>query len=294
MRVSIVTPSYQQCSFIERTLQSVARQRHPELEHIVIDGGSTDGTREILERWSDRIIWRSECDRGQTFAINAGLARATGDILGYLNSDDVLYDGAIEEVARTFDDDPSADVVYGRADLIDANDRILAEYPTEEWSIERLKEVCFLCQPAVFFRRRVLELGTFDPAFDHCMDYEYWLRLALEGARFVHVSRKLAASRVHPGTKTVRATETVHREINDMLKKHVGSVPESWLTNYAYSLLDARGERRVEQRAYLAKIALLTIGAAFRWNGGPSLPLLKSLAGTVVRRRSVVPHRGVA
>jgi len=298
VRISIVTPSYQQGHFIERTLQSVAVQNRGalrgEIQHIVVDGGSTDGTQGILARWSDRVTWSSERDSGQTAAINAGLSRATAEILGYLNSDDIYYDGAIEAALEAFDRNPSADVVYGRADIIDTDDHVLADYPTEEWSLERLKEMCFLCQPAVFFRRRILDRGMFDPAFDHCMDYEFWLRAALHGARFVHVPRKLAASRTHAATKTVRATEKVHREINDMLKKHVGAVPESWLTNYAYSMLDARGEHRAETRGYLANVAILTIGAALRWNGRASIPLLRTLAGNIVRGTGVIPQRGAS
>src|SRR6185295_4006787 len=125
-------------------------------------------------------------------------------ILAYLNSDDVYYDGAVGAALEAFRRDPSADVVYGDADFIDADDRVIGRYPTEEWSLERLKLVCFLCQPAVFFRRRVLdELGPFDARFQHCMDYEYWLRLGIRGRRFRHIPVRLAASRVHGSTKTL-------------------------------------------------------------------------------------------
>ncbi|HWW63050.1 MAG TPA: glycosyltransferase family 2 protein, partial [Thermoanaerobaculia bacterium] len=206
--VSIVTPSFQQGRFIERTLESVARQDEGTLrgriEHIVMDGGSTDGTLHVLERWRNRLSFSSGPDSGQTAAINAGMALARGEILGYLNSDDIYYTGAIAAAVAAFDENPAADVVYGDADHIDADDRVIAPYPTEEWSLERLKLVCFLCQPAVFFRRRVLErFGPFDPRLHHCMDYEYWLRLGRGGARFMHFPVKLAASRLHAATKTL-------------------------------------------------------------------------------------------
>lgn len=293
MLVSIVTPSYQQGRFIEGTLESVWRQRQtmPDLaiEHIVMDGGSTDGTVEILERWRDRITFSTGPDGGQTTAINAGIAAARGEILAYLNSDDIYYDNAVAAAAVAFEADPSADVVYGNADVIDAGGRVLRAYPTESWSLERLKLVCFPCQPAVFFRRRVVErFGLFDPRFDHCMDYEYWLRLGLSGVRFVHVPQKLAASRLHAAAKTLRATRVAHTEINDMLCEHLGRVPDNWLWNYAHAVLDGEGVARSETRDYLARVALLTIRAAFRWNGFPSTSLLRTLASGVVRGSAIV------
>jgi glycosyltransferase involved in cell wall biosynthesis len=296
MLVSIVTPSYQQGSFIERTLQSVWRQRRGNLagdiEHIVMDGGSTDGTVPILERWRGRISYKTGPDEGQSAAINAGMAMARGEILAYLNSDDVYYDGAIAAAVAAFEADPSADIVYGDGDCIDCNDRVIARYPTEEWSPERLKVVCFLCQPAVFFRRRVLEQsGHFDARLNHCMDYEYWLRLAERGLRFVHLPVKLAASRFHLATKTLGSPQAVHTEINDMLKEHIGMIPDTWLSNYAYAVLDEHGLPRATSRDYLARVAMLSVKAAFRWNGLPSISLLRMLASSLLRGSSLVPRR---
>ena len=296
MLVSIVTPSFQQGSFIERTLESVQRQRAGrlagEIEHLVMDGGSTDGTVAILERWRDRITFRSGPDAGQTSAINAGLALARGEILAYLNSDDIYCDGAVAAAVAAFERDPSADVVYGDAIHIDADDRIVGSYPTEAWSLERLQLVCFLCQPAVFFRRRVVEQhGPFDPTLDYCMDYEYWLRLGQRGARFVQLPLRLAASRLHPETKTHRSTADVHAEINAMLRRRIGVVPDNWLSNYAHALLDARGVPRSTSASYRARIALLSIGAALRWNGHPSLALLRTIASSFVRGSATFPRQ---
>jgi glycosyltransferase involved in cell wall biosynthesis len=296
--VSIVTPSYQQGRFIERTLESVRRQRQGALsgaiEHIVMDGGSTDGTVEILERWRDHIAFSTGPDNGQTAAINAGLAQARGEIFAYLNSDDVYYDGAIAAAVAAFENDPAADIVYGDADHIDAHDCFIGKYPTEEWSVERLKLVCFLCQPAVFFRRRVFEeAGPFDAAFDHCMDYEYWLRLGLLERKFVHIPVKLAASRLHAATKTLGSPREVHTEINDMLKSRIGTVPDNWLSNYAYAVLDAQGIARNPSRKYLLRVAALTTGAAFKWNGFPSFSLLKTLASSFVHRSPYLTHEAV-
>ncbi len=184
------------------------------------------------------------------------------------------------------------DVVYGDADFIDCDDRFIARYPTEEWSLERLKLVCFLCQPAVFFRRRVLErFGPFNANLHYCMDYEYWLRLAARGVRFLHIPVTLAASRIHPATKTLSAPLSVHTEINDMLKEYVGTIPDSWFSNYAYAVLDDRGVARNVSRDYLARVAVLAVGAAFRWNGVPSVSLLRMLASSLLRGSSTVPPR---
>jgi glycosyltransferase involved in cell wall biosynthesis len=299
MLVSVVTPSYQQGRFIERTLESVRRQRGDDfdgtIEHIVMDGGSTDETLAILERWESAISFRSERDGGQTAAINAGMALAGGEILAYLNSDDVYYDGAIAAAVEAFELDPTADVVYGTADHIDAEDRVLGPYPTEEWSLERLKSVCFLCQPAVFFRRRVLEeAGFFDARLNNCMDYEYWLRLGLRGLRFVHIPVKLAASRLHPANKTLGSPREVHTEINDMLRERIGRIPDCWLSNYAHAVLDARGVERRSDRGYLARVALLSLGAAVRWNRIPSISLLRWLASSLIYGYSLVqPSIGI-
>lgn len=292
--VSIITPSYQQGRFIERTLESVSQQSEGRLagaiEHIVMDGGSTDGTVPILERWRDRLRFSTGPDGGQTAAINAGMAMARGEILAYLNSDDVYYPGAVAAAVAELERDPTVDVVYGDADRIDAEDRVIGPYPTEEWSLDRLKLACFLCQPAVFFRRGVLaQFGPFDARFDHCMDYEYWLRLGLRGARFSHLPLRLSASRVHADTKTLRAPEQVHTEINHMLREHLGTIPDNWLSNYAHAVLDGRGVARGTDASYLLRVALLSIGAAFRWNGFPSISLLRMVMSWLLHRSNPAP-----
>lgn len=240
MKFTIVTPSFNQAAFIGRTLASVASQPGVEVEHRVYDGGSTDGTVAILERQGGRIRWVSERDSGQADAVNRGLREAAGELIGWLNSDDVYGPGALAAVARHFEAHPEVDVVYGAADHIDAEDRVLEPYPVEPWNPERLKERSFICQPAAFFRRRVVERhGLLDARLRYCMDYEYWLRLARGGARFLHVPEKLAASRLHRATKTLGERVAVHEEINDMLKRTLGRVPRRWLVNYAYAAADA-------------------------------------------------------
>jgi len=265
---SVVTPSFNQVAFIERTIRSVLEQDVPQLEYVVMDGGSNDGTVEILERYADRLSYRSERDRGQSDAVNKGIALTSGDLIGWLNSDDTYYPGTLEAVRNYFASHPDVDVVYGHADHIDEQDRVLQPYACEPWDPQRLRDVCFLCQPAVFFRRRVVErYGLLDATLDYCMDYEFWIRLAAAGARFAYLPRRLAGSRTYAWTKTMGHRVDVHLEINSMLKRRLGSVPDRWLSNYAHVILEDRGvDRARHPLRTTALLAVITWAASLRWN----------------------------
>ncbi|MGC9453701.1 MAG: glycosyltransferase family 2 protein [Phycisphaerae bacterium] len=266
--VSIVTPSLNQGRFLERAIRSVLDQEGVEVEHFVADGGSTDESPDILRRYRGSVRWVSEPDSGQSSAVNRGLAATGGEIIGWLNSDDVYYPAAVESAVAALQADEEIDVVYGRANWIDQSDAVMAEYPTEPWDPERLMETCFICQPAVFFRRRVLErFGLLDESLQYCMDYEYWLRLARGGARFAYIDEVLAGSRLHPDTKTLSRRLEVHSEICRMFRERFGRVPGAWLLGYGKAVAASAGLGPDRPAAYVARTIWASMKAAVRYNG---------------------------
>jgi len=283
--VSIITPSFNQGQFIERTIRSVANQTGAAIEHVIFDGGSTDNTIEILKRFSSQVRWVSEKDNGQADAVNKGLLKTNGDIIGWLNSDDIYYEGTIACIADYLRKNPEIDAVYGMADYIDLEDRVIGAYPTEPWNFERLTENCFICQPALFLRRHVVEQhGLLDPSLYYCMDYEYWLRLGKEGVRFTYFPQKLAGSRLYAGNKTMLDRVKVHLEIHDMLKKKLGRVPDSWLFGYANAGLERRvGGQRSIWTALEIRVRFLL--ASLQWNHGISLNKMKDIKKRGEHRR---------
>jgi glycosyltransferase involved in cell wall biosynthesis len=277
MKVSVITPAYNQGQFIERTLQSVASQTGAEIEHVVFDGGSTDNTIDVLKRFSPPVRWVSEQDAGQAHAVNKGIRATDGEIIGWLNSDDIYYPGAIARVVACFEANPEIDVVYGRADHIDLNDCAFEPYPTARWNFEHLLETCIICQPALFFRRRLVhEYGLLDESLNYCMDYEYWLRLGKAGVRFAYLEEKLAGSRLYAQNKTLSARVKVHKEINDMFKQRFARVPDRWLSNYAQIVVEQRLSREGNPRMFAIQAGVISFFSALRWNRRVSAGMCKT------------------
>ena len=200
--VSIVTPSYNQASFLEQTMRSVLDQEYPRLEYFVADGGSSDGSVEVIKKYADRLAWWvSEKDRGQADAIRKGLGRANGEIVAWLNSDDYYLPGAVSSAVKTFQQHPDAVLVYGDMLAVDGGGQTLNLLKYGQLSLEDL--LCFqiIGQPAVFFRREAYEqAGGLDITFHYMLDHHLWIRLARQG-RLVHVPQTWAAARFHPQAK---------------------------------------------------------------------------------------------
>ena len=202
--ISVVTPSFNQAAFIEDTLRSVLAQDYANTEYLVIDGGSTDGSVEIIRRYASRIsYWVSEKDRGQSHAINKGFARARGDVLAWLNSDDTYLPGTLSSVARCFAERPDVDLVYGDYIYIDPEGRTLFRRRLfDSMSYETLLYHDYLGQPAVFFRRSLLDkVGPVDEQLYYHMDWDLFLRM-WKVCQPLHLRAPLATSRLVPTAKS--------------------------------------------------------------------------------------------
>jgi GT2 family glycosyltransferase len=206
--ISIVTPSYQHGRFIERTLLSILDQRYPALEYFVQDGGSTDGTLEILQRYEGKLAgWASEGDNGQADAINRAFERTTGEIMGWLNSDDLLLPGSLAYVAGYFAVHPEVDVVYGNRVLIDDRDGQIGAWVLPPHDDLALTLADYVPQETLFWRRRAWEAagGTLDIGFGYALDWDLLLRFRDAGATMVRLPRFIGAFRIHDDQKTSAA-----------------------------------------------------------------------------------------
>ncbi len=294
--ISIITPSFNQGRFVERTIESVLGQDVPGLEYVVMDGGSTDQTVQILRRYHGRLRWTSGRDGGHSDAINKGIAATSGEIVGWLNSDDIYFPGALQCVVAYFAEHPEAQVVYGDAQHIDADDRFIEQYPTEPWDFERFKEICFISQPATFLRRQVvLDNGPLDTSLRYCMDYEYWFRLAGRGVRFTYLPRLLAATRLHDEAATLSQRIACHVATNDITRQHLGRTPDKWIFNYAHAVVERDGPHEAGKPWSTYALTAVSLYAAMRWNRRVSPSMLQTLgrwlAADTVRAMSQVGRR---
>ncbi len=279
-RISIITPSFQQASFIGETIDSVLSQGYPNFEYIIIDGGSTDGSVEIIKKYEKHLaFWVSEKDRGQTHAINKGLQRASGSILAYLNSDDYYLPGALERVAKAFLTDPGLDLVHGRCRIVDEAGNKTGEH---FGSIDRFEQIIDLwgvwwnrrqfVQPEVFWSRRIMErVGPFREDLYFVMDYDYWTRILRAGGKVGGIDAEVACFRRTPEQKSSRSAE-VADELLGVVRPWLwdNSAPIPWQKRVALQgkwLFDAvfrkeaarsagRGESRLTRWLRLAALSL--------------------------------------
>lgn len=292
MKISIVTPSYNQGKFIERTIKSVLDQKgnNYDFEYIVFDGGSDDETIEILNKYNQELRWVSEKDRGQGDAVNKGIIATTGDIIGWINSDDIYYPQAVVRIMDFFEKHPEVDVVYGNANHIDQDDRFLEAYPSEQWDFSRMMDTCIICQPAAFFRRSVVDrFGLIDANLRYCMDYEFWLRLGKMGAKFQHIPDLLAGSRMYQENKTLGARVKVHKEINDMFRQTFHKVPDKWIMNYAHAKVENYLNRTRMPNIFIISLLITTLLSSLHWNRVIS----KSLRGYLFQWLNIIWRKTV-
>lgn len=240
--VSVITPSFNTGRYIEQAIKSVSVQDYENIEHIIADGGSTDNTLEILQKYNGEIIWRSEQDKGQGDAFNKGVSMAQGEIIGWLDADDTYFTrDVVSKVVEIFQNS-DADVVYGDCVVIDEHNRILRVHLTPSFSRARLERFDYILMPAVFFRRKVLKhIGMVDTSLKCIVDYDLWLS-ASRYFRFVHVPKILGAYRQHKSSITVTQRDRMREETDRLKKKHgLPSSGSSMSDKVILGLLKLRG-----------------------------------------------------
>jgi glycosyltransferase involved in cell wall biosynthesis len=233
-KISIVTPSFNQGQYLDETILSVLGQNYPNIEYIIIDGGSTDDSVKIIRKYEKYLkYWVSEPDKGQSHAINKGFALATGEILGWLNSDDVYYPGTLQHVANL--DWEKTDFCYGKGMWTSRCGKDICLYPTFKPSKYSLYFTCTLCQPTVFFKKTVItELGEFSQDYNCVFDYEYWMRAIFMAKVFRYIPILLAKSRMYPQNKSLSCQNTVDLEIAVLIQKYYAHEKLSPITKFFY------------------------------------------------------------
>lgn len=241
--VSIVTPCFNAARFIERTIQSVLTQDYPRVEYIVMDGGSTDGTQLVLERFGARLQYVSAPDGGAADAINRGFLKSRGSIFAWLSADDTYLPGAISAAVCHLTAAPNPSVVYGEGLWTDEDDAVLGRYPTvRPYDAAGFERECFICQPASFMRREAFEaVGMLDPNLHFSFDYDLWIRLSRIGL-FAALPETLATSRMHRRNKSLGQRLPVFKETMRVMRRHFGYVPVNWVYGYLSFLRDGKDQ----------------------------------------------------
>lgn len=225
MRVTIMTPSYNQAQFLEQTIRSVLDQDYQDIEYIIIDGKSTDGSLEIIQKYADRLAWWvSEPDRGQTDALNKGFSHATGELLAWINSDDTYTPGAIGEAVKFFEAHQNAALIYGDANYINEAGQVVGRFPAAATDYRLLRRgYVHIPQQASFFRADLWrQVGPLDPSFFFAMDYDLWVRLAARAPLIYH-PRVWANFRLHGDSKTLAANDRCWPEMIRVHRRDGGS-----------------------------------------------------------------------
>jgi glycosyltransferase involved in cell wall biosynthesis len=217
--VSIVTPSYNQALYLEATLQSVFKQDYPFLEYLVVDGASTDGSQQIIQTYAHQLAWWvSEPDRGQAEAINKGFRKSRGEIVAWLNSDDLYLPGAVSQAVDLFESHPEVGLIFGDAVSADGQGTLLNNLRFTDQVLSDFLQFKMICQPAVFMRREALErVGYLDESYHFFLDHQLWIRFARE-TNLMHFPRYWAVSRYHPGAKNVTMASRIGDEVQRILE----------------------------------------------------------------------------
>jgi glycosyltransferase involved in cell wall biosynthesis len=240
--VSIVTPSYNMARYLPETVESVLSQDYPSIEYIVVDGGSTDATMEILQKYERRLRCLKGTDKGPSDAAHRGFRDARGEIFAWLNADDTYLPGAVRTGVEYLQAHPEIDVVYGEGYWIDETGGRIGRYPSQPFDVRMLARDCFICQPASFMRACSYRRCELDPDVNRSFDYDLWIRMAKQGLRFASIPDYLANSRVHGGSKTIYERDAVFQASMRLLQRHYGYVPFPWIFGYTAYRMDGRDQ----------------------------------------------------
>jgi glycosyltransferase involved in cell wall biosynthesis len=268
--VSVVTPSFNQADYLEDTIKSVLAQDYPAIEYLIVDGGSTDGSQDIIHKYTSELSWWvSEPDEGQASAINKGMANARGEIVAWLNSDDLYLPGAVSRAVAEFQLHPQLGLVFGNAVTIDADGCPIKELVFPNWQLEDLVGFRIICQPAVFIAHELYEqVGGLDLNYHFMLDHHLWIRIACQ-AHIEHIASMLAAARHHEAAKNVSQAADFGRETLEVME---------WMrTQPELASLMAANQRRVNAGAY-------RLNARYLMDGGQYTPALKSYAKAFINQ----------
>lgn len=230
-KISIVTPSFNQHKYIEETIRSVLLQGYPDLEYIIVDGGSTDKSVDIIKKYAKYLkYWVSEKDKGQSDAINKGIQKATGEIVGWLNSDDMYFPGALVAMGKAFQKYPDADLIYGAGAKTDERGNIIKKVVARPFEKKRIKRLLFFLQPSMLFKRDIfLKLGGLNIESHYVMDWELLLEMAQVG-KIYSINNPVGMLRRHEGTKTGIPKWNIAREIAGVGRKYNGIFDINYLS----------------------------------------------------------------
>lgn len=269
--VTIVTPCLNMESYIAATIESVLSQDYSNIQYILVDGGSTDRTTEVIcsyvAQYPDRMRLIVEPDGGVAEALEKGLAAARGDIFAYINADDTYFPGAIRTAVNWLQDHAEVAGIYGNAYWIDTEGERIGTYPTEPFDPATLGQSCYICQPSCFLRTEILRaMGGFNTEYQVAFDYELWLRLA-QTHRLLKIDALLANSRMHRMNKTLRQRTVGFEEASRALRRYQGYVPFRWAHSYASFLLDQRDQFFEPLRPSFTKFVFsLIVGTLLNWS----------------------------
>ena len=231
LKISIVTPSFNQGTFLEKTIQSVLSQDYPNLEYIIIDGGSTDKSVEIIKKYAERLsYWVSEPDAGQSDAINKGFRKASGDICAWINSDDVYYPGVLTIIAASFEEHPSVDLLYGYHNDVNEKDEVIRKGMYFPFYKHAFKVGFAICQPTSFWKRKVWDIcGPLDTNLHYCMDYDFYAKAIKVGFQVKSVPILICKFRYHETNKSTTSRAGFAYEGEMLLSTHFGERHQSFI-----------------------------------------------------------------